>query len=361
MKNANETGSGLAAQPLWLNWALLAAAGLAAGQVLARAGLPAGLLIGPILAGAALAQAGSPARMPKLAHQLGQGVLGCLIATHLDAEVLAGLGRNLPVVLAFVVLTFAAACIVGLACGRWTAIDREVSIWGFLPGMAGTVIAIAHERGLDSRLVALIQVVRLMVVIATMVVAAMFLSGAAAMPVSPGPAPDAGSTLAVLGACLAGVAAARHLRWFPAGASLVPMCLAAAMGIAGWNVSLPPVLIALAFLALGAQIGLRVTPELVRTGVRALPALVAASLLLMALCALSGGLLSLVAGVDLMSALLATVPGSIDSIALIAVNAHADVTFVMMLQTLRLFAVAGLGPFVARGLVQLTERRAVPR
>ncbi|WP_236638210.1 AbrB family transcriptional regulator [Mangrovicoccus ximenensis] len=304
---------------------------------------------------------GSPIRVPKLAHQLGQGVLGCLIASHLDAAVLSELGRNLPVVLAFVVLTFAAACAVGLACGRWTSIDREEAIWGFLPGMAGTVIAIAHERGLDSRLVALIQVVRLMVVIATMVVAAMFLSGAAAMPVSAGPSPDTASTLTALGTCLAGVAAARHLRWFPAGASLVPMCLAAGLGMAGINVALPPLLIALAFLALGAQIGLRVTPELVRTGLRAMPALIAASLLLMVLCAVSGGILSLVAGVDLMSALLATVPGSIDSIALIAVNAQADVTFVMMLQTLRLFAVAGLGPFVARGLVQLAERRAMPR
>jgi uncharacterized membrane protein AbrB (regulator of aidB expression) len=63
-----------------------------------------------------------------------------------------------------------------------------------------------------------------------------------------------------------------------------------------------------------------------------------------------------VADVDLMSALLATVPGSIDSIALIAVNAGADMTFVMTLQTMRLFAVSLFAPFVARSMIHILRR-----
>ncbi|MDZ7910156.1 MAG: AbrB family transcriptional regulator [Gemmobacter sp.] len=58
-----------------------------------------------------------------------------------------------------------------------------------------------------------------------------------------------------------------------------------------------------------------------------------------------------------MSGLLATVPGSIDSIAIIAIGAHADVSFVMTLQTIRLFAVALLGPTVAALLLRMMRKR----
>lgn len=339
-----------------LVWACLILAGLAAGQVLQWAQMPAGLLLGPMIVGILMAQGGATIRVPHAVFQFAQGIAGCLIAMHLDAAALHEMTKIWPVVALFVALTFLASCIVGMIGGRWSGIDREVSIWGFLPGMASTVIAIAHERGLDSRMVALIQMVRMMVVIATMVFAAMALVGGAVVHgqgVSP---PDAVSTLTVIAVACIGMLVARFVPRLPAGASLVPMVIAAGLSIAGHNVTMPGWLLAAAYLGLGAQIGLRMTPELLRTGLRALPALIAASLLLIVLCALSGVLLALITGTGLMSALLATVPGSIDSIALIAVNSGADLTVVMTLQCVRLVAVALLGPFVARGLVRMVNR-----
>jgi len=86
-----------------------------------------------------------------------------------------------------------------------------------------------------------------------------------------------------------------------------------------------------------------------------LPMLVVSVLLLLFLCGLSGAILSELAGTDLMTAVLATVPGSIDSIALIAVSTHADMSFVMTLQTTRLFAVVLFGPQVARLLLRMAS------
>ena len=343
--------------PAALQWLVLVGAGGGFGWALARLHVPAAAMLGPLVVGAVLAMRGASVRVPVAAHQLAQGIAGCLIALHIEPGVLARTAELWPVIGIFVVLTFAAACVTGFVAGAVTGIDREVAIWGFLPGMAGTVIAIAHERGLDSRMVAFIQILRLMVVIAVMVVATMALAGPATLPLTGDQPVTLMSGLTAASIALVGLAVARWLPALPAGASLVPLALAAGLSVSGISVAMPDWLVAAGFLGLGLQIGLRFTPDLLRTGLRALPAVMVASLLLIALCALSGGLLALIAGVDLMSALLATVPGSIDSIAIIAITSGADVSFVMTLQTVRLFAVALIGPLIAQRLVRLVLRQ----
>lgn len=340
-----------------VQWLFLLVPGLVLGQLLQLLSLPAALMLGPMVVGIVMARAGSNIRVPGVLHRMAQGVAGCLIAAHLDASLLVRMGEIWPIVIVFVALTFVASCIVGWVAGRYAGIDGEVAIWGFLPGMAGTVIAMAHDHGLDSRLVALIQTVRLMVVIATMVVAALFLVGASAPHFSAGQTPDLQSVAVVLGLAVLGTLTAKHLSFIPSAASLVPLTIGGALQLAHVNIAVPAWLVAVAYLAFGAHIGLRMTPDILRVGARAMPQLIGAAMLLMVLCAGSGAVLSVVAGVDLMSALLATVPGSVDSIALIAVNAGADMTFVMTLQTLRLFAVSIFGPLVARSMVHMLHRR----
>lgn len=337
-------------------WLLLLIPGLALGQLLQSISLPAALMLGPMAVGIFMARENVKVRVPGVLHRMAQGVAGCLIANHLDSALLGRMGEIWPIVIVFVGLTFVVSCIVGWVAGRTSGIDGEVAIWGFLPGMAGTVIAMAHDQGLDSRMVALIQTVRLMVVIATMVVAALFIVGASVPHLSNGQVPDLQSVAIVLGLAVVGTLTAKHLSFIPSAASLVPLTIGGALQLAHVNIAVPAWLIAIAYLAFGAHIGLRMTPDILRSGARALPSLVGAAMLLMVLCAASGGILSVVAGVDLMSALLATVPGSIDSIALIAVNAGADMTFVMTLQTLRLFAVSIFGPLVARSMVHMLRR-----
>lgn len=340
-----------------VQWVALLTSGLVLGQFLQLLSIPAALMLGPMAIGVLMAQRNSTIRVPDVAHWMAQGVAGCLIASRFNAAMFAKIGDIWPTVVIFVSLTLLASCLVGWFAGRYTGIDGEVAIWGFLPGMAGTVIAMAHDRGLDSRLVALIQTVRLMVVIATMVAAALFIVGASVSHPSTAQSSDPGSIAAVLGLALLGTIAARYLRFIPSAASLVPLMAGAALQLAHVNLAVPNWLVTLAYLAFGAHIGLRMTPNILRAGAKALPSLIGAALFLVVLCAASGSVLSAVAGVDLMSALLATVPGSIDSIALIAVNAGADMTFVMTLQTLRLFAVSLLGPFVARSMIHILLRR----
>ena len=49
-----------------------------------------------------------------------------------------------------------------------------------------------------------------------------------------------------------------------------------------------------------------------------------------------------------MTAYLATCPGGVESIAIISASSHADLSFIMTLQTLRLLVVLLAGPALAR-------------
>lgn len=343
--------------PRLAQWLLLLSGGAFFALGLEWLQVPAALLVGPLIWGAILGMRGATVRMGRIPYLFGQGIAGVLIAHNLDPEVLGQTVAMWPVVLLFVVLTLVLACGVGLAAARLTGLDPEVTVWGFLPGMAGTMIALAHDRGIDSRMVAFLQILRLLMVIGAMVAAGAVLVGAGAQPDHAGPGPTTGSTLVALVLAGLGIVTARLMPVIPGGASLVPLIVGGALWINGVNITLPHGLIALAYLFLGLQVGLRFTPDLVRKGARALPMLLLAGGLLLVLCAMSGAVLAWVAGVDLMSAMLATVPGSIDSIALIALSTGSDMSFVMTLQTVRLFAVVLLGPTVARGALILVQRR----
>jgi hypothetical protein len=61
---------------------------------------------------------------------------------------------------------------------------------------------------------------------------------------------------------------------------------------------------------------------------------------------------------DFLSVYLATSPGGLDAMSIIAVDTHSDVGFVLAMQTLRLFGVIATGSFFARQIIRLTAKIA---
>lgn len=349
------------AMPSALQWAILTIGGIALGLALEWCQVPAALLLGPIVWAAMLGLRGMTIGVSRPMNQFGQAVAGALIALHLDPDILSRTAEIWPVVAVFVVITLLLACLVGLIASRLTSIDTEVSVWGFMPGMAGTMIALAHERGLDSRMVAFIQILRLLMVIGAMVAFGAVIAGPALPHDAMVPAQQAASIYPTLILVVVGMAAARFVPVIPAGASLVPIFIGGALTVNGIGFAVPHWLVTIAYFFLGAQTGLRFTPEILKVGARALPMLVVSVLLLLAFCGVSGVFLSIISGEDLMTSILATVPGSIDAIALIAVSTGADMSFIMTLQTTRLFAVVILGPPMARALLRSVLALAAAR
>jgi uncharacterized membrane protein AbrB (regulator of aidB expression) len=62
------------------------------------------------------------------------------------------------------------------------------------------------------------------------------------------------------------------------------------------------------------------------------------------------------AGIDPLTAYLATSPGGADSVAIIAASSNVDAAFVMSMQTLRFLGVLLAGPALARFVTSLVEK-----
>src|SRR5262249_47272499 len=113
-------------------------------------------------------------------------------------------------------------------------------------------------------------------------------------------------------------------------------------------ITLPPWLLYVAYVLIGWYVGLTFDRMVLNSVFKAAPILVLSTLMLIALCAGSAFLLTRLLGIDLLTAYLATSPGGLDSIAVIATGSHSNVPFVLALQTMRLFLVLLTGPLIAR-------------
>jgi len=332
--------------PLPAQWCLFVASALIATWLLELLRFPSAILLGPMLVAVAFGVRGSAIRLNKRLFQFAQGIAGCLIAQNLTSEILHHALSIWPAVLLSATLTLLSAGFVGFLFSRLTIVPDREAIWGFLPGMAGTIIAMAHERGVDARIVAVIQVVRLVAVILVMSLLSRLMVD--------GPAAHAHSAdgswiplLVTLAVALSGVIASRLLPYISATATMAPMVLGAVLQASGLvELHVPYWLLLVSYLLIGADVGLKFTPAILRDVTRfILPLTVAVGCLLVA-CGVTGVFLGWMLGIDILTAILATVPGSIDSVAIIAINSGADVSFVITIQVVRLFAVLLIGPYV---------------
>ena len=137
----------------------------------------------------------------------------------------------------------------------------------------------------------------------------------------------------------------------PGGPMLVPMVVGAVLHGSGvMTIELPPWLLAVSYALVGWNIGLRFTRPILAHALRALPRVAASILVLIAICGGFAWVLTWAAGIDPLTAYLATSPGGADSVAIIAASSNVDVPFVMALQTLRFLVVLFAGPLLSRPL-----------
>jgi uncharacterized protein len=118
------------------------------------------------------------------------------------------------------------------------------------------------------------------------------------------------------------------------------------------TIELPTWLLAASYAFVGWNIGLRFTRPLLMHAARALPLIVACTLILIAICGAVAALMVVGAGIDPLTAYLATSPGGSDSIAIIAASTNVDVSFVMAMQTFRMIVVLFLAPVLTKFIAE---------
>ncbi|MUM77968.1 AbrB family transcriptional regulator [Pseudodesulfovibrio sp. F-1] len=334
----------------WTSLVLISAA-LAA--LLRLGGLPAAELLGPMIAGMFFALRGVVLHVPRSVFSGAQAVVGCMVALTLTPSILTSLGRDWPIMVVVVCMTIAAGGVVGFLLMRLGSLPGNTAAWGMSPGGAAAMTAMAESFGADVRMVAFMQYLRMFVVVLTASgVSRILLGHAADLPGAYSWSPDFDAPLVPLLQTLAlvagGVLLSGRLR-IPAAAMLLPMLAGAALNSMGIvTLVLPHWLLWTAYASLGWYVGMRFDRETVLHVLRTIPQMLLATFLLIGLCCVSAWLLTVWPGLDPLSAYLATSPGGLDSVAIIAMGSGCDVGFILALQTLRLFAVVAAGPFVAR-------------
>ena len=349
-KDAASLPGGLGRLHAGLQWCLVGCLTVVMTVPLEVAGFPAALLMGPMLAGIMAALSGSTIRLPRPFFFVVQVVLALMIATMVSNEFVGTFLKNWPLMLFVVVCVIAVSTLSGWLIARSGILPGTTAIWGSSAGAASTMLMMAEAYGADARLVAFMQYLRVVFVASLATLVAHFggHDGAGVPPhawFEPVPMLPLATMLAI--GVFAGVLGQR-LR-IPAGAFLVPFALASVLNASGTvAIELPQWLLVIAFTLLGWNIGLGFTRTILLHARRALLPTVISIIALISFSGLLAGLLILLLGVDPLTAYLATSPGGLDSIAVIAASAKVDVAFVMTLQTARLILVTLIGPWLAR-------------
>jgi membrane AbrB-like protein len=283
--------------------------------------------------------------------QLAQGIVGCLIAKSITGPLLQDLLGDWPVFLMGVFSVIAAGGLLGWAITRARVLPGKTAVFGCFPGAALAMTLMAESNGADFRLVAVMQYLRVAIVVAVSSWVAGFWTMASDSPPPPPawfPPTDWIALTATLSLVATGVILAR-LTKINAGAMLIPMVLGVlAQDLGFLTLELPRWIQALAFPVVGWSIGLRFTRPILAHAARALPILVLANLLLIFLCGGFAALLSWTTGVDPFTAYLAMSPGGADSMVIIAASSNVDAAFVMTMQIGRFLTILAIGPNLAK-------------
>jgi membrane AbrB-like protein len=344
------------AWPAALQWAALLAlsTGIAALWMIVK--LPAGLLLGPMIAGIVFGVNGLRLAVPRTPYLAAQGLIGAMVSASVTPALFAAFRQDAVLFSLLMATTLVGAAALGWLISRSGLIPGATAVYGTCPGAASAMVLLSEAEGADGRLVAFMQYSRVLLVALAAALVAHFWSGSAGAP-TPGTSwltSVRWSNLAlifVLGA--AGQQLARLLR-LQAWALLGPMLLLSALHAGGWlTVELPRWLLAAAYALLGWHIGQGFRREALRHAGRALPVVVGAALAMMGFCGLMAWCLAHFAHVDPLTAYLATSPGGLDSVAIIAASTpRVDLPFVLALQAVRLVFVIALAPLITRLVVR---------
>jgi hypothetical protein len=333
-----------------LVWTALVAVCAAAALALERAGVPAPWLIGPLIVAIVASVSGAvELRVPRIVFVAAQAAIGTLIAQTFTPPVVGSIARSWAVMLLVVVTTIAAAALAGWLLARFSSIPAPTAAWGSSPGGAAAMTAMSADYGADQRIVAFMQYLRVtLVVLSASAVSRLLLPAGAHPHALAAAAPDPLALLETLAVAVAGTWGAIRLK-IPAAPLLGPMVLGAVLHGAGIvRITLPPVVLDVAYVAIGLAIGLLYTRATVLYALRVLPPLVLSTVVLIVLCGASAALLVATVHVDALTAYLATTPGGLDSVTVIALGSGANVPLVLAVQALRIFVVLVSGPSLAK-------------
>lgn len=318
--------------------------------------VPVGWLLGPMLVGIAYAMfQGSRQPIPPAFKIAGQVIIGIATATRFSPETLA-IATTYPVpLLLCVLITGGASMFNGYLLARWAGIDQATGLLGFIPGVASSIVAMSEEIGADAITVALIQYIRLLLVVILVPAIVSFL-----FPANP----DTQATATVV--------ITNNLPKLPMLLNLLVLAVCSGLGVwvgrrfhllsfgffgpflvglvtfwkFPYQLQMPQPLFAGGLLLLGLYIGLQFDWQIVRKLLKAVLIEVGLVCVLILICLGVGYEFHLVTHVDTVTAVLGFTPGGIEAMIATVMHLGGDTGLVVAMQMTRMLMILLLGPWL---------------
>lgn len=332
-------------------WLLLLAIVSAVSAGLILIALPTPLLFGGLVGALmyALARQAAPLRLPGWCFQAGQAVVGTIVGSSIDWATLGGLGHRWVIVVGISAFALLVSVAVGSLLTRKGASPATAAFSSIAGGAIG-LTAMADDLGADSRVIAVLQYLRLLIVLLTMPVVVTLIFGASDQ--DGGPTVAAGDwhvdlpfvAIAVVG----GIGFGKLVR-LPSPALLGPLLVAAPLMLIPYfaEAQVPPLVAGAGYLAIGVQVGLKFTVASLMSIGRMVPIAMLTIVVTLVGCAGLGWVLAATTDASPLDAYLATTPGGIYAVLGTAASTGSDVTFVAAAQIARMLIVLALAPFIA--------------
>lgn len=337
--------------------------GLVGGALFFLLRLPLPWILGPALA-VMVMNAVRPglAQIPGWLSDIGIIVIAYMLARTLSPETGQRIILELPWMIVAALLWILVCFVIGLLFAKVARLDEASSVLGCMPGGLSQMVLMAEDvRGADPGTVALIQTIRLIVVLYTVPFLGTVFAGTSA---------GAGETVAGFAAegtegwpalygyvllpfVLVAAWALRRLK-VPVGEFVGPALFTGILAALGctWP-EVPNALLAAAQLVVGLRIGIRVKPRMIWTNKRLAPLAFASGALLVLIAAFASWLLAVTTSDTIVTWFLAIAPGGLAEVAATAIVLGADVTQVTAYQMARLFMILLFAPPLLRWLLTL--------
>jgi membrane AbrB-like protein len=301
--------------------------------------------------------ASTPIVMPRPVFIVAQAAIGTVVAAQVDTDALKAFGDDWSAILLVTLATLAVSAIAGQLL-LLHGVSRPTATFSSIAGGASGMTAIAEDLGADSRVVTVIQYLRVLVILLTLpaLVTLAFGPDRHGVPSLSGGSPRITDYLFLVVAVTLGIGFGRVAR-LPSPALLGSMLVGIAFVLTPTfdDAAVPTWIQAAAFVLIGMQVGLRFTKQsLVAIG-RMVPTALLMIMIVIATCAGLGVLLSAMTGESELDSYLATTPGGLPAVLATSTETSGNVTFVTSVQLMRLILVLVLAPFVARFLLRGDE------
>jgi hypothetical protein len=340
----------------------IVAVGIAVSAVFAVLQVPSPSLFGGLVTGVIFALTSKQrTALPNVVNAGAQAVVGVVLGTLLELDTLRGLGGSWLPVVGVIAGTLLLSVVAGLLMGRWTSVSPITGSLSLSAGGAAGVTSMSRDLGADERMVAVIQYLRVVLIVATLPLVTTFIfspgAARAAAPAVSGSHGWAVDLAFTIGCASLGSLIARRLR-IPAGTLLGPLVLTAAITLTGWSMGAhaPAWLAQIAYGAIGLRIGLGFTRASLALLRRVLPVALTLTLVIILGCAGMGLLLASATGQTPLAGYLATSPGGLFAVLAIAAETGSSATFVLAVQVLRIFVMLLIAPALAVFLARIRDR-----